>query len=224
MIYAMASPQGCKAKYDAMLKEIEFSKSDLLFVLGDILDGGDGGISILFDMMLRENVFPIMGTHDFVAYEILSSILKETRQNDSAPLSEELAERCRRWMESGGEATMMEFAKLQEDEKDALLEYLEEFSLWEEVEADGKEFILAHSVPTDFCRGDELEEYDAEDILSGEPDFSIQYFEGKTLVTSHTPSGDSVKRKNGSVLINCGAYENDRLAAYCLDTDEEFYV
>ncbi len=224
MIYAMGSPEGCYDKYKEMLKEINFSKSDILFVLGDVVDGGTRGVEILFDMMVHENIFPVMGDHDLIAYEILSGIEKETRKDLSAPLSDGLAERCREWIERGGETTLVGFARLQDDEKQALLEYLEEFSLYEEVEAGDKKYILSHNIPTDFAEGESLDDYGAEDVLTGEADFSKTYFKEKTLITSHFTTGGKIEKQNGSVLLNCGAYENERLAVYCLDTGEEFYV
>ena len=105
MNYVISNLYGDYGKYEAILKEIKLKDDDTLFVLGDIVDGGDKGIEILMDMMMRGNVFPILGDHDLIAYEILSSIEKETRPDFSAPLSKDLADRCQRWSESGGEGT-----------------------------------------------------------------------------------------------------------------------
>ncbi len=231
MIYVTAALHGYYDKYRALLKKIELDKDDMLFVLGDIVDGGDKGIEILMDMMMHSNIYPVLGEHDYIAYEILSGIEKETRKDIAAPLSKELAERCQNWASRGGEGTLEGFAKLSPDDKTALLEYLEEFTLYEEVEADGIDYVLCHNMPKGFLSNDTLENYSAEDILTGEIDYEREYFPGKVLVTGEDvtieidPGTHGRIYKNSShVAINCGGYLGGLTAAYCLDTGEEFYV
>ena len=47
MIYAMSDLHGCYEKYIKMLDKINFSDSDTLYILGDVVDRGDGGIKLL---------------------------------------------------------------------------------------------------------------------------------------------------------------------------------
>ncbi len=54
MIYAMSDLHGCYDKYIKMLKMIKLNDGDTLYILGDIVDRGDGGIKILQDMMVRK--------------------------------------------------------------------------------------------------------------------------------------------------------------------------
>ena len=54
MIYVMSDLHGCYDKYISMLEKIRFSEKDTLYVLGDVVDRGDGGMKILQDMMQRE--------------------------------------------------------------------------------------------------------------------------------------------------------------------------
>ena len=67
MIYAISDIHGCYDKYMAMLEKIGFSDDDTLYVLGDVVDRGEDGIRVLFDMLERENVIPIKGNHDYLA-------------------------------------------------------------------------------------------------------------------------------------------------------------
>ena len=67
MTYAISDIHGCFDKYRAMLAEIDFSPRDVLYVLGDVIDRGPEGIKILQDMMLRPNVFPLLGNHELTA-------------------------------------------------------------------------------------------------------------------------------------------------------------
>ena len=219
MKYVVSNLYGDWEKYTAILKEIDFKKDDILFVLGDIVDGGNKGIEILKDMMLRDNVYPILGDHDYIAYEVLSGILEETRDDITAPLGKDLADRCTAWAERGGEGTLEGFAKLSDEDKEAIIEYMEEFTLYEEVEADGCDYVLCHSMPENFVTDDDLDDYSAEEILSGEVDYDKDYFFGKVLISASDVQ-DRIFRNEYHLAINCGEY----VAAYCLDTGEEFYV
>ena len=74
MIYAVSDLHGCYDKYRNMLEKIHFSETDTLYILGDVVDRGDGGIRILQDMAARRNVIPIKGNHDFLAHRFLKMI------------------------------------------------------------------------------------------------------------------------------------------------------
>lgn len=231
MIYVTASLHGCYENYEAVLKKIDLKDDDMLFVLGNTVDGGDKGIEILSDMMMRPNVYPLLGDHDMIAYEILSGIEKETRKDITAPLSKELADRCNDWARRGGEGTMNGFAKLSDDDKTALLEYMEEFTLYEEIECDGIDFVLCNTMPDDFVTGDSLENYSADDILTGNVDYERDYFPGKVLVTGKDITIEIDRNTHGKIFkneyhvaINCGGYMGGVTAAYCLNTGEEIYT
>ena len=53
--YVMSDIHGQFFSYRKMLKEIEFSDDDFLYVLGDCIDRGPDGISIIQDIMNRKN-------------------------------------------------------------------------------------------------------------------------------------------------------------------------
>lgn len=74
MIYAVSDLHGCYDKYRNMLEKIHFSETDTLYILGDVVDRGDGGIQILKDMAARSNIIPIKGNHDFLAHRFLTMI------------------------------------------------------------------------------------------------------------------------------------------------------
>lgn len=231
MIYVTAALHGYYDRYEALLKKLDLKDDDMLFVLGDIVDGGDKGIEILTDMMMRANVYPMLGEHELVAYEILSGIEKATRKDIAAPLPEKLANRCRQWESRGGEGTLEGFAKLSDDDKTALLEYMEEFTLYEEIEANGTEYVLCHNMPENFVTGDSLDNYSANDVLTGKIDYDKEYFPGKVLVSGEDVTIEIDAATHGKIFkneyhtaINCGGYLGGPTAAYCLDTGEEIYV
>ena len=68
MHYAISDLHGCFDKYKRMLELIRFHPGDTLYILGDIVDRGEGGIRILQDMMWHKNIIPFWGNHDHMAY------------------------------------------------------------------------------------------------------------------------------------------------------------
>ena len=55
-IYVMSDIHGNFNAYKAMLEKINFGASDMLYILGDILDRGPNPIKIILDLMERSNV------------------------------------------------------------------------------------------------------------------------------------------------------------------------
>ena len=70
MRYIIADIHGCYNEYINLLKKINFSDNDILYILGDVVDRGPEPIKILQDMMKRSNVFLIIGNHEFMMYTI----------------------------------------------------------------------------------------------------------------------------------------------------------
>lgn len=90
-----------------------------------------------------------------------------------------------------------------------------------------------HAGINEFDETKELEEYSLKDLLFYRADYNKRYFneENTYLVTGHTPTveirddgRDLVYKENGHIAIDCGCVYGGHLAAYCIDTDEIFYV
>lgn len=71
-----------------------------------------------------------------------------------------------------------------------------------------------------------------EEFVWTRPDYGVQYFKDKMVVTGHTPTQTIsenprpgyIYRAHNHIAIDCGAcFEGGRLAALCLDTGEEYY-
>lgn len=77
MYYVMSDIHGCYREYRKALKMIHFSEEDTLYVLGDVVDRGPEPIRVLQDMMLRRNVFPIIGNHEYMALMVLKKFAVE---------------------------------------------------------------------------------------------------------------------------------------------------
>lgn len=66
MIYIISDIHGCYDEYMELLRKINFKDSDELYILGDVVDKGPHPIKVIQDMMMRTNVFPIIGNHDYI--------------------------------------------------------------------------------------------------------------------------------------------------------------
>lgn len=137
------------------------------------------------------------------------------------------------WMDEGGFITaegMLGFDALGQEK---IFEYIENASLYEELELDGKRYILAHAGIQNFCPDKPLDEYEIEDFIEGRTDYNTRYFDENTyLITGHTPTffmngfwnEVSVYTKNGHIAVDCGCAYGQKLAAYCIETGEAVYV
>lgn len=234
MIYVVSDIHGCYEEYKELLEKINFSDKDELFVVGDVVDRGPEPIRVLQDMMMRPNVYPILGNHDYIALKILKKLNVEIRDdNVDMHLSQKDILDYYYWQKDGGSITAKKFKELNEEEKEDVIEYLEEFSVYEEVLLEGKRYILTHADIHGFNEGKTWEEYQISDFIFHRADYNRRYFSDQNtyLVTGHTPTillNDDKKaevfEENGHLAIDCGCVYGFKLAAYCLNNGQITYV
>ncbi len=228
--YVISDIHGCFDKYKEILSFIEFVPRDVLYVLGDVIDRGPDGIKILQDMMPRPNVFPLLGNHEFTAAVCLPWLMKEVSRQSLDALDEIQIAALGEWVANGGGATIRGLQELSQEEREDILEYLQEMELFAEVQAGGRSFVLLHSSLGNFSPVKKLEEYALEDFLFGRPEPNAVYYPDKTLVFGHTPTRilggkDKIFQQKTWIDIDCGcAFKGGNSGCLCLDTMEEFYV
>lgn len=222
MIYAISDLHGCYEKYIKMLEKISFNDNDILYVLGDVIDRGDGGIKILFDMMNRKNVRAIIGNHESLALSSLKAIMNNTPVNKTA---------LHLWMGSDGEPTKEAFSKLNHDEQNQIIDYIESFSVYDEITVENQKFHLSHTLP-EYNPNKAIHDVSFLEFIYGEPDYDKKYADDVLFITGHTPTvlinpyyKGKIVKQNNHIAIDCGAvFSTGRLGCICLDTLEEFYV
>lgn len=232
MIYVMSDLHGCYEEYLKALELIHFSNEDELFILGDVVDRGKDPIKLLKDMMLRPNVFPILGNHDYMALTILKKLCVEiSDENVETHLSSDDMMSFYHWVHDGGNTTLEQFKKLSYEEKMDVLEYLEEFSLFEEISVKDRNYVLIHAGLSNFDENKDLCEYNLEELLFLPSDYNQIYFKDKYLVSGHTPTiainpafKGKIIEQNNHIAIDCGCVYGLSLGVYCLDTQKAFYI
>ncbi len=245
MIYVMSDINGEYEKYIRMLKKIHLKDEDSLFILGNVIDIGANGIKVLQDMMMRPNVYPILGNHEYMALKSLPALVENLTESSIADLDKEVLAELNAWILEGGNTTIQAFTKLDEDEKQDIIDYLEEFVPYEEIEAGGREFVLVNAGLDNFDANKDLDNYKLSEFIYNAPNYFKQYYSDKILVTGHTPTRviyaeeqgvsisdiqdkldefDKVYFANNHLAINCEAAGDGKLACVCLDTMKVFYV
>ena len=230
MTYVVSDLHGCSEKFERLLRQIRFTDDDVMYVLGDIVDYGEGSMDLLCDLSMRFNVIPILGDHDLRAQKLLTvldGMLRDGRMPEDPTVLSEMTE----WIRDGGQPTMEGFKALDEDMKEGVLEYLEDMSLYEEVEAGGKKYILVHAGIADFDPDASLDDYMPEDFISEPLDLERQLIDGVTVVVGHVPTYEidgaqkgKIYHGEGSIAIDCGAAFGEPLACICLNNGKEYYV
>ena len=229
MTYVVSDLHGNLDKFKKLLDKIGFTDDDVMYVLGDIVDYGEGSMDLLCDLSMRYNVIPIVGDHDYRALKLLGELdrmLTAGTMPDSDVVMEMTA-----WIQDGGQTTMEGFKALDSDMREGVLEYLSDMSLYEEVEAGGKKYLLVHAGIAGFDADTPIEDYMPEDFI-GEPlDRERPYFDDVTVIAGHIPTYEiegaergKIFYGEGSIIIDCGAAFDETLGCLCLESGKEFYV
>ena len=225
MIYAAANIHGCYQLWNRLLKKINFKDTDSMFVLGDTIDIGDGGIELLEQLSYAQNIWPVAGRHEITARKYLSgfdSLLKSGAAPDPG-----FVEGIKQWLTDGGQPTFDAFRELDGESREGILEYLNDMPLYEEVRAGGVDYLLVNTGITGFDISKSLDDYTEDDLFGDSP---VRKVPGYTVIcgalqTTENFSRDGrIFRGDGFIDIDCGAARGGRLAAIRLDDGAEFYV
>lgn len=232
MYYVISDIHGEYDKFMKLLDQIRLKETDTLYILGDILDRGPHPIRVMCELMEMPNVIPIVGNHELMAIKCLSFLCKEITLETIDEIEPGILDDISCWMINGSTTTLDEFYSLDKEMQKRVLDYIKDFETYAELTVNGEDYILVHAGLGNFSPEKAMEDYSLYELLWERPDYGMQYFEDKYLVTGHTPTKNIwgnpapgfVYKKNHHIAIDCGAHiQGGRLAAICLDTGEEFY-
>lgn len=223
MTYVTAGLHGEYGKFQELLQKIHFRDSDLLYVLGDVVDYGSESMELIADLSVRANVYPIAGEHDYRAARMLAGfdrMLKNGAAPDPGYISEMTA-----WVADGGQPTLDGFRALDEDAREGVLDYLGEMVLFEETEIGGKNYLMTYSGIAGYDPDTELDEYPPEAFFHGAlPQDRPLIADCTVIVSSPVSENGKIARGKGSILLNCDVSGGGKLACLCLETGAETYV
>jgi serine/threonine protein phosphatase 1 len=221
MTYVVANLHGNYTKFKALLKTIAFKDTDVMYVLGDIVDYGDEGMELVGDLSIRYNVYPIVGEHDYTAVKMLSGFEKMLKSGE-AP-DKKFITKMTEWAADGGQVTLDSFRTLDAEMREGLIDYLSDMTLYEEVTVGGKEYLLVHAGIAGFKKNIDLENLKPKAFFSEPLDLTKKYFDDVTVIVGHVPTtedngGDGrIFYGNGSIAIDCGEARGGTIGCLRLD-------
>lgn len=214
--YVMSDIHNDADRFRQMLRQIEFSKEDLLIIDGDIFDRGDNPADLYFEILKHDNICCVRGNHDdWVRLEIYDRIVGQR-------MGEYLVYNTFRLLAR----------RLTEADMRRLADWIGEMPYYLELVLDGQKFQISHAqtYPTPgrvydksrFTMGDGH----YEDFLTGMYDRK-----GIISVVGHTPmENERIWRSpaGGLLRIDCGngfqCHGWGRLGAVRLNDMREYYV
>ena len=162
--YVMSDIHGEADRFHAMLKKIQFSEADTLYILGDVVDRGPDGVKLLREIMSTPNMVMVLGNHEYMMMQYYSPEVTEVE--------------IRRWNKNRNAATKEGYLKLKAVEQQELMEFLQTRPSHLEVTVNGQNFYLVHGFPGGNVH-DEVwfrPEYDTPNPVPG-----------ATVIIGHTP-------------------------------------
>ncbi|NLM05340.1 MAG: fructose-bisphosphatase class III [Tissierellia bacterium] len=234
MNYVVSDIHGCYNLWVKILKKINFKDEDKLYCLGDAMDKGRESIRVMQDIMSRNNVIYVMGNHDYMALKVFEKVVNLSFEDFEKQYNKINLEEYTLWDKYGGDITLKQFFALSVYERKKIIDFLLKTTFYKVLEIKGVTYILSHAGIKDFNEDtdiSELSNFPLESFIFTRPDFNISLFKDKNnkLIIGHTPTlsitGKSEIYKNNSYIdVDCGAIYGGKLAAYCIETKEEFYA
>ncbi len=143
--YVISDIHGQYDMFVELLDKIGFKESDTLYILGDVLDRGPHPIKTLRKLMEMPNAICIVGNHELMALECLSFLMKEVTDSYIEELDKETLDNILTWQMNGSRSTIDEFRKLDSEERQEVIDFIREFSIYEEVRVADKDYLLIHA-------------------------------------------------------------------------------
>lgn len=132
-IYVMSDIHGEADLFHAMLKQIQFSETDTLYILGDVIDRGPDGIALLKEIMDTPNMVMLLGNHEHMMRQCYST--------------QGCAIDFFRWNRNGNTPTVNAFKVLDASERTEILNYLSLLPSHVRVSVGGNSYYLVHAFP-----------------------------------------------------------------------------
>ncbi len=213
--YVLSDIHGEGKRFHAMLKKLRLTDADTLYILGDVIDRGPDGVSLLRRIKRSSNMVLLLGNHEKMCLDYFAP---------NAGFVETV-----RWNRNGNTQTLLEMVQLRLKQRQELLSWLAQRPDHLELTLGDRQFYLVHGCPAD----------NTHDRVWGRPDYHMPPpFPDKTVILGHTPvvayasyqpirEHFSILHAPGFIDIDCGCGhrpDTRRLACLRLEDMEEFYT
>ncbi len=178
-------------KFKALLDKASFSDSDMLYILGDVIDrNGDGGVSLLRYIMAQPNFEFILGNHEDMLLSC-DFLFDEISEESIARFGSMRMHLLDDYLYNGGGVTLESLHRLSKEEPNAIrdiLQFLRDAPLIGADTVNGRDFLLVHAGFGSFEKEKKLSDYAPSDLLWARPTMETEYFDDIITVFGHTPT------------------------------------
>lgn len=137
--YVMSDLHGQYDLFVDMLAKISFSKTDNIYILGDVIDRGPDGCMLLSHIIQEENIHMLLGNHEAMMLECLSSSFPNFIEFANTP-------EIQLWMQNGGRTTLDDFLLYTHDYQTQVLSWLKSLPLViPDLMVEGRRYYLVHA-------------------------------------------------------------------------------
>lgn len=232
MIYVTSDIHGNLDRLKRLIKEIELSKKDTLYIIGDLVDRGEEPIEVIEYVMEKPNIEVIMGNHD-------EMMLHSLKYKDKVQIE--------RWSRNGCIPTEIGFKKRSIKTQEKILNYIENLPYYKLID---NKYLLVHAGFEPDRLFENMKNKPLEEALLEQKDrlvwvrqdfYMNKALEGIITIFGHSPTpsinkafGNEIvkaheiwfdKTYNDKIGIDVGnCYEGGRLAALRLDDFKIYYV
>lgn len=227
LTYVMSDLHGQFELFEAMLRQIDFSKSDELYILGDIIDRGPDPFKIYEYIKAHSNIHMLMGNHEQMFLDFMESIDFDFPPKNHISL--ETRDLYQLWMGNGGLVTYEQLENMDSVIVNEFIEFVRNLPYYYEVEVDGIKHILCHAKPV-FHPETTVSVALKSSIETGDivwnRNFWNEYVPNDYVVVhGHTPVKQFLHYGNNKIVdIDCGCFKTGKLGCLCLDTGDEIYI
>lgn len=239
-IYVLGDIHGQKDRFDEMLKKINFSDSDRMIILGDVIDRGPFGVALLQQIRDTPNMELMIGNHEDMMLRALGYV--------GGSSTDWLG--C--WYSNGGRITHLGLKQLGDYEMIQLIGWVRGLATKDENiarfvrNANGDLFYLTHGWPQAKSEYENRYDWVYQSVWERPVTHSIPYVppcmdgEKATVIVGHTPTmffghrgiyhaDNFIDIDCGCAAIRLGDKPTNEVSSACLgclniDTMEEIYV
>jgi len=234
-VYVTSDLHGLKLNsFKELLKKVNFSDDDWLYILGDVIDRqNDGGVEILRWLLEQYNIQLLMGNHEAMLLSC-EFVFDEITESSLESISAEKLDVLNIYLNNGGDITLKNLKTLKSVDGETfteIFEYLKECPFYETVSAGDNDFVLCHSGIDNFEKNKKLSEYSPDDFIWAWPEITDEYYDDIITVFGHSPTVGYSEEYNGKVLktktwidVDVGNYLGNSPVLLRLDDLKEFYL
>ncbi len=236
MIYVMSDLLGHLSQFREMLQKLRFNKRDEMYILGNIIDCGEDSIGLLQELMMMENVYPLLGYREYRFLKCMKDIPSDAKLADlPSYMNEKQTALLAEWIKDGGGGTVSQFLALEEEDREAVLDYLGECMPYDLVESCGRSYLLTSCGVHGYDPQKDLDDYSVKAFI-GEMTVEelVAWDQEEILVVGSYPTADlpdsmdsAIYFGDSFIAVNCDVSHPEKggkLGCLRLGDEKDYYV